>query len=189
MSFASVHFAAYVSDMHLDVMDHTIAGEVLGVSGAFSILGAVLMGKWSDRIGRRIPLGVTYTLRSLSFLVLLAFPDNPTMLFLFAVILGLSWTATTPLSSAVTADAWGRQSSGFLFGIIFTFMTVGSAVGSYLAGLDYDVMHNYTFAIIANATVAGLGALASFAIREGQHTTSETQAVTLPQPFSSTAGR
>lgn len=189
MSFASVHFAAYVSDMQLDAMDHTIAGEALGLSGAFSILGAVLMGKWSDRIGSRIPLGVTYTLRSLSFLVLLAFPNSHTMLFLFAVILGLSWTATTPLSAAVTADAWGRPSSGFLFGVIFTFMTVGSAVGSYLAGLDYDLMHSYTFAIIANATVAGLGALASFAIREHPATQGEAQPVAVSPITSSSIGR
>ncbi len=162
MSFASVHFIAYASDMG---MDNTMAADALGLSGAFSIIGALIMGKWSDRIGRRIPLGVTYSLRALSFLVLL-FANNDFTLFLFAVILGLSWTSTTPLSAAVTAETWGRQSAGFLFGVVFTFMTVGSAVGSFLGGLNYDIMHNYTAIIIANAVVAGLGALASFAIRE-----------------------
>lgn len=164
MSFASVHFVAYATDMG---MDNMVAGEVLGLSGAVSIVGAILMGKWSDMIGRRIPLGVTYSLRALSFVVLL-FANNEWTLFLFAVILGLSWTATTPLSAAITAETWGRRSSGFLFGVVFTFMTVGSSVGSYLAGLDYDLFHNYTAAIIFNTVIAGLGALASFAIREGR---------------------
>lgn len=162
MSFASVHFVAYAMDMG---MDTTVAADALGLSGAFSIVGAIIMGKWSDRIGRRIPLGITYALRSLSFLILL-FANNEATLFIFAVILGLSWTSTTPLSAAVTAEAWGRQSAGFLFGIVFTFMTVGSSVGSYLGGLDYDIMHNYTLIILANAAVAGLGSLASFMIRE-----------------------
>jgi MFS family permease len=141
------------------------------------------MGRWSDRIGRRIPLGVTYTLRSLSFLVLL-FANNEFTLFLFAVILGLSWTSTTPLSAAVTAETWGRQSAGFLFGVVFTFMTVGSSVGSFLGGLNYDLVHNYTAIIIANSVVAGLGALASFAIREERSTLPEPIGA---QPFPSAA--
>ena len=162
MSFASVHFIAYASDMG---MDNTMAADALGLSGLFSIIGALIMGKWSDHIGRRIPLGVTYTLRSLSFLILL-FANNEFTLFLFAVVLGLSWTSTTPLSAAVTAETWGRQSAGFLFGVVFTFMTVGASVGSFLGGLNYDLVQNYTVIIIANSVVAALGALASFAIRE-----------------------
>ncbi len=162
MGFASLHFVAYANDMGMDEM---IAGEALGLSGAFSILGAIIMGQWSDHIGRRIPLGVTYTLRALSFVILL-FANNELTLFIFAVILGLSWTATTPLSAAVTAEAWGQRSAGFLFGVVFTFMTLGHSIGSYLSGLDYDLVHNYTAAIIAGSVIAGLGALASFAIRE-----------------------
>ena len=183
MSFASVHFIAYASDMG---MDNTMAADALGLSGAFSILGAVIMGKWSDRIGRRIPLGVTYSLRALSFLILL-FANNDFTLFLFAVVLGLSWTSTTPLSAAVTADTWGRPSAGFLFGVIYTFMTVGSSIGSLLGGLNYDIMHNYTAIIIANAVVAGLGALASFAIREQRPSTPAPQMNAFPLP--SAAGR
>jgi MFS family permease len=162
MSFASVHFVAFANDMG---MENTVAADALGLAGAFSIVGAVIMGKWSDRIGRGIPLGVTYALRALSFVILL-FASNEATLFFFAVVLGLSWTSTTPLSAAVTADAWGKRSAGFLFGVVFTFMTVGSSVGSVLGGLDYDIMHNYTAIIVANSVIAGLGALASFAIRE-----------------------
>lgn len=183
MSFASVHFVAYASDMG---MDHAIAADALGLSGAFSILGAILMGKWSDRIGRRIPLGVTYTLRALSFLILL-FVNNELTLFIFAVTLGLSWTSTTPLSAAVTADTWGRQSAGFLFGVVFTFMTVGSSVGSYLAGLNYDLVHNYTAIIITNSIIAGLGALASFMIRERR--APDIRAPLRAQPLPSATGR
>ena len=178
MSFASVHFIAYASDMG---MDNTMAADALGISGLFSIIGALIMGKWSDRIGRRIPLGVTYTLRSLSFLILL-FANNEFTLFLFAVILGLSWTSTTPLSAAITAETWGWQSAGFLFGVVYTFMTVGSSVGSFLGGLNYDLVQNYTAIIIANAVVAGLGALASFAIREERSTFPQEQISALSFP-------
>ncbi|MBI5877714.1 MAG: MFS transporter [Chloroflexi bacterium] len=164
MSFANVHFMAYASDMGVHEM---VAANDLGMSGLFSIIGAVLMGRWSDRIGRRVPLGITYALRGLAFAILY-FANNEITLFFFAVTLGLSWTSTTPLSAAVTAETWGRQSAGFLFGVIYTFMTVGSAIGSYLGGLDYDLLHNYTAIIIANVVVAGLGAIASFMIKEGR---------------------
>jgi MFS family permease len=184
MSFASVHFIAYASDMG---MDNSMAADALGLSGLFSIIGAIIMGKWSDRVGRRVPLGVTYTLRSLSFIILL-FANNDLTLFLFAVILGLSWTSTTPLSAAVTAETWGRHSAGFLFGVVYTFMTVGSSVGSFLGGLNYDLMHNYTAIIIANSLVAGLGALASFAIREVPQSAAPPSSVGA-FPLPSAAGR
>jgi MFS family permease len=182
MSFASVHFVAYATDMG---MDHETAAGALGISGLFSIIGAVLMGKWSDRIGRHIPLGVTYALRGLSFVILL-FASNDATLFLFGIILGLSWTSTTSLSAAITVETWGRQSSGFLFAFIFTFMTVGSSVGSYLGGLNYDLVHNYTAIIIANSVIAALGALASFSIREPR--VSEPPSLRAPA-LSASAGR
>ena len=182
MSFASVHFVAFAADMGMG--EETAAGA-LGISGLFSIVGAVVIGKWSDRIGRRIPLGVTYALRALSFAILL-FANNEFTLFLFGICLGLSWTSTTSLSAAITAETWGRLSSGFLFALIFTFMTVGSSVGSFLGGLDYDLVHNYTAIIIANTLVAALGALASFAIREPR--VSEPPSLTA-QALSASAGR
>ena len=85
MSFASVHFVAFAADMGMG--EETAAGA-LGISGLFSIVGAVVIGKWSDRIGRRIPLGVTYALRALSFAILL-FANNEFTLFLFGICLGL----------------------------------------------------------------------------------------------------
>ena len=182
MSFASVHFVAFAADMGMG--EETAAGA-LGISGLFSIVGAVVIGKWSDRIGRRIPLGVTYALRALSFAILL-FANNEFTLFLFGICLGLSWTSTTSLSAAITAETWGRLSSGFLFALIFTFMTVGSSVGSFLGGLDYDLVHNYTAIIVANTVVAALGALASFAIREPR--LSEPPSLTA-QALSASAGR
>lgn len=173
MSFASMHFIAHADDIGLD---NHLAADALGLTGLFSILGALLIGRWSDRIGRSVPLGVTYTLRSLSFAVLF-FIRSDWMMFVFAVILGLSWTATTPLSAAITAETWGRESSGFLFGIIFPFMHVGSAVGAYTAGLNHDIMHNYALAIIVNTALAALAAGASFAIRERSQVVLEREPV------------
>ena len=184
MSFASVHFVAHADDIGLD---QHLAADALGLSGLFSILGAVVIGRWSDQIGRRVPLGVTYSLRALSFLVL-AVTRSDWMMFLFGVILGLSWTSTTPLSAAITAETWGRRSSGFLFGIIFPVMHVGSAVGAYLAGLNHDMMHNYSLAILVNAAIAGLAALASFAIRERRDPTSTVGLRTGPE-LTSPGGR
>lgn len=184
MSFASVHFVAHADDIGLD---QHLAADALGLSGLFSILGAIVIGRWSDQIGRRIPLGVTYSLRAVSFLVL-AVTRSDWMMFVFGVILGLSWTSTTPLSAAITAETWGRRSSGFLFGIIFPVMHVGSAVGAYLAGLNHDIMHNYSLAILVNAAIAGLGALASFAIRERREPTTPLELRAAPK-LASPGGR
>jgi MFS family permease len=65
-------------------------------------------------------------------------------------VLGISWTSTTPLTSAISADIYGRASLGTIFGFIFSAMNIGSAVGAFIAGLDFDLTGNYHLSLLAN---------------------------------------
>ena len=64
--------------------------------------------------------------------------------------MGISWTSTTPLTSALTADIYGRASLGTIFACIFTAMNVGLGIGSYVAGLDFDLTGNYHASLLVN---------------------------------------
>ncbi|MEX1158343.1 MAG: MFS transporter, partial [Thermomicrobiales bacterium] len=99
MGFTSVHMIPYLTDMpeHSTHTMQTTASFALSVVGGASIVGALALGFLSDRKGHREILTLTYFLRGLSFLVLLAVGSYIPGIFFAAIILGVSWTSTTPL--------------------------------------------------------------------------------------------
>jgi MFS family permease len=82
------------------------------------------------------------------------------MIYLYAIVLGISWTATTPLSAAISTDLYGRANIGVIFGTMFTFMNLGFGAGSFLDGLVYDSTGSYEAALIVNAILGAVAAVA-----------------------------
>jgi MFS family permease len=152
MSFTSVHMVPYILDMpeHSHATMQTVASSALATVGGCSILGALALGSLADRVGHKPMLALTYFLRGLAFVILLLAGGNLAGIFLAAVVLGISWTSTTPLTSALSAEVYGRAALGTIFACIFTAMNVGSAVGAWLAGLDYDLTGNYHLSLALN---------------------------------------
>ena len=167
MGFTQVHMIPYLTDMpeHSAHTMQTTASLALSIVGLCSIVGAILLGSLSDRYGHREMLTVTYFLRGLAFLILLAVGSSIPGIFIAAIVLGVSWTSTTPLGSAIAADIFGRASLATIFGFIFTAMNVGSGVGALLAGMDRDFMGNYHASLIANVAAGFLAAAATWAIK------------------------
>ncbi|RIK42738.1 MAG: MFS transporter, partial [Chloroflexi bacterium] len=95
-------------------------------------------------------------------------------IFIAAIVLGISWTSTTPLASAIAADLYGRASLGTVFGFIFTAMNVGTGVGAVLAGLDRDLVGNYHASLVANVAMGVAAAGMTLAIK--------VRPVVVPQP-------
>jgi MFS family permease len=125
----------------------------LSLMGGMSIFGSLMMGWWADRTGKLIPLSVTYLLRGGGFAVLfLAGASFPVMLLAMTMI-GISWTATVPLTSAISADIYGRLRLGTIFGMMFAIMPLGSAIGSAAAGFLYDLSGSYAISIWMNAAI------------------------------------
>jgi MFS family permease len=156
MAFANTHFLAYADDMGMGTMQ---AADVVAVTAAFSIVGSVILGLAADRIHRPVVLAVTYALRGLAFL-LLATIGTGDQVYLYAIVLGISWTATTPLSAAISTDLYGRANIGVIFGTMFTFMNLGFGAGSFLDGVVYDSTGSYEAALIVNAILGGVAAVA-----------------------------
>ena len=180
MSFTQVHMVPYILDMpeHAGMAMQTVASGALAVVGACSIAGSLLMGILADRLGHKPLLTVTYFLRGLSFLILLVAGSYVPGIFIAAIVLGISWTSTTPLTAAISADIYGQASLGTIFGFIFSAMNIGSAVGVYIAGLDFDLTGNYHLSLLAN----GFLGFAAAAIVQGVRVRS---LVPQPTPVSS----
>ena len=156
MAFATAHFLSYADDMG---MNSQRAADVIALTALFSIGGSFALGLAADRIDRRIVLAATYALRGLAFAMLWTLPIGG-WTFAYAVILGISWTATTPLTAAISADMYGRANIGVIFGTMFSFMNIGFGAGSFLDGLVYDTFGTYRAALVGNAVLGVLAAVA-----------------------------
>jgi MFS family permease len=153
---------AYADEMGMHV---TMASEVVSVTAFFSVLGTILLGMAADRFRRSYVLSLTYALRGVSFLLLLLLPVGPPM-FIYALVLGVSWSATTPITAAISADIFGKAHAGLIFGTMFTFMNIGAGVGAWLDGVFYEATGNYDAALTINVIIGFSAAIAVFFARE-----------------------
>lgn len=119
------------------------AATALGLLSGCTIIGSLLAGTVSDRIGRKNPLALIYFLRAAAFVCLLT-AHSSWMLYLFAAVAGISWFSTVPLTVALTAEIYGVRHMGTLVGIAFTSHQVDGAVSIYLAGRLFDLSGSYT---------------------------------------------
>jgi MFS family permease len=157
MAFPNTHFLAYADDMGMSVLH---AANTISVTAIFSILGSVLLGLAADRFRRTSVLALTYALRGLAFLLLLLLPSG-NLLYVYGLVLGISWTATTPLTAAIAADRYGPKNLGFIFGSLFTFMNLGFGLGSFLGGVIFEASGGYQLALIVNVALGIAAAIAA----------------------------
>lgn len=154
MAFPNTHFLAYADDMGMSVLH---AANAISVTAIFSIVGSVLLGMAADRYDRSYVLALTYALRGLAFLLLILLPGG-NLIYLYGLVLGISWTATTPLTAAIAADRYGPRHLGLIFGSLFTFMNIGFGVGSFLDGVIFEYFGGYNGALAINVILGVIGA-------------------------------
>lgn len=154
MAFPNTHFMAYADDMGMSVLH---AANAISVTAVFSILGSILLGIAADRYSKPGILALTYALRGLAFLLLLLLPSG-NLIYIYGLVLGISWTATTPLTAAIAADRYGPRHLGLIFGSMFTFMNIGFGIGSFLDGVLYEMTGNYNSSLAINVALGVVGA-------------------------------
>lgn len=154
MAFPNTHFLAYADDMGMSVLH---AANAISVTAIFSVAGSVLLGLAADRYARTHVLALTYALRGLAFMLLILLPGG-NLIYLYGLVLGISWTATTPLTAAIAADRYGPRHLGLIFGSLFTFMNLGFGVGSFLDGVIFEHFGGYNGALAINVILGVVGA-------------------------------
>jgi sugar phosphate permease len=151
-------------------IDHGIpevkAAGLLAVIGVFDFMGTIFSGWLSDRYSNRVLLFWYYGLRGLSLLYLpFSFDFSFYGLSLFSIFYGLDWVATVPPTVRLTADAFGRERVGVIFGWIFTGHQLGAATAAFGAGLIRTELDDYllaflisgAFCMLASLMVLGIG--------------------------------
>lgn len=133
------------------------AASVLGIMGALNMVGTIFSGWMIDRVQPQRWLALVYALRGCSLLLLPYLHDFSGMV-LFAIIYGLDWFATVPPSMAITADTFGRQNVGKVYGWIFMSHQIGAAIMASTAGALRVWMGDYNTAFFSGGFIAMIAA-------------------------------
>jgi MFS family permease len=140
MSLLSAHGIPMLTDHGYTPM---FASWALGVLGGSSIGFTVMLGALSDRFGRRPVLAAIYAGRVFIFAGFFLIRDTPVAILAVAVLGGVTMAGTGSMTSALTADIYGRFSVSSVFGLIFLVHQTGSAIGSWLAGALFETTGGY----------------------------------------------
>jgi MFS family permease len=140
MALLSAHGVPMLTDHGYTPM---FASWALGVLGGSSIGFTVMLGALSDRFGRRPVLAAIYAGRIAIFAGFFLIRDNPMAILAVAVLGGVTMAGTGSMTSALTADIYGRFSVSSVFGLIFLVHQTGSALGSWLAGALFETTGGY----------------------------------------------
>jgi MFS family permease len=138
-----------ISAAHDHGMSAVAGATLLATIGVFDMVGTVGSGWLTDRMDPRVLLFWYYGLRGLSLLALpWAFGSPHLGLIAFTVFYGLDWVATVPPTVALTADTFGRERVGIVFGWIFAAHQFGAAFAAWAAGATRSWTGDYRTAFL-----------------------------------------
>lgn len=139
--FIPTHLPAYLSDSGLGARDGMIA---LALIGAFNVVGSYLCGWLGGHFRKKYLLAWIFAIRAVALTAFVLLPVSVVTVYLMAIIMGLTWLGTVPLTSGLVADIFGPRYVGMLFGIAFLGHQIGSFLGAWLGGALFDLTGSYS---------------------------------------------
>ena len=160
----TLHQLAFAIDRGFDKL---YAAEVLGMGAFLAIFGTIVTGTLSDYIGREVSAIMAYGF-SIVGVVCALFITNSSqhlLLWLHACLFGLTWGARGPAITAKTADLFPGAQLGAILGVITIGSGLGAALGSWGAGIIFDLSGSYELAFILSIIAYLCGVVAFWALR------------------------
>jgi predicted MFS family arabinose efflux permease len=151
-----VHLPVFAEDAGVAA---TAAAGLVGIIGAASVIGRIVLGGVADHAGPLRAYRVSFLLIGMSF-ALWWIGDGFWLLAAFAAVLGVGYGGFVALSPVVLAEFFGVERLGGLLGVLLTANGVGSALGPPAVGFVVDATGSYTPAIAA-LILLGLAAYAA----------------------------
>jgi MFS family permease len=162
--FVSLHQLAFAVDMGFDPL---YAAFVLGVGALLSTPGVILTGTLSDIVGREVAGASTYgiSILGVACALFISGPGDHVLLWLHACLFGVTWGARGPTITAKTADLFPGGNLGAILGVITIGSGLGAAIGSWGAGVIFDLSGSYRLAFILSIVSYMIGAVAFWSLR------------------------
>ncbi len=185
----SIHFVPFAHSLGVPEQS---AALIFGLMMGLNIVGSIGAGILSDRFSRKNMLGLVYFVRGTAYMALLAGVElmgwGTPALLVFAVVAGISWIATAPLTTALIADVYGLRALGTISGVAFLVHAVGSGLSIWLAGLLFDWTGSYTIPFLIAGLLLFPASLFAFSIKERRYSARYQPAVEEPAAATAAAG-
>jgi MFS family permease len=107
-----------------------------------------------------------YTLRTLCSVGFIINPITPESVVLFAIIMGVLWLATVPLTAGLIGHIYGLKYMGTLYGLVFFSHQLGGFLGVWLGGALYDYYGDYLMVWWIGIAVGAFSALIHLPVNE-----------------------
>ena len=154
--FIMTHLPAYMVDRGSTAVEGMTALAVIGLANIAGSLGAGVLG---DRYRKKHVLVWIYAVRAVAIAAFVAAPPSTAATWTFAIVLGLTWLGTVPLTNSLVAQIFGVQYLSTLFSIAFLGHQIGGFLGAWLGGYVFDATGSY-FGVWMIAIVASVAAAA-----------------------------
>ncbi|CAJ0704911.1 L-lactate transporter [Ralstonia mannitolilytica] len=140
LAFIGAHMPAYLLDKGLTGRHGMVA---LALIAAANIVGTYYCGALGGLFRRKYLLSLLYLIRTAAIALFVLLPLSPATLYAFAIVMGLLWLGTVPLTNGLLSQVFGVRYIGTLFGFVFLGHQIGAFLGVWLGGVVYDHLHSY----------------------------------------------
>jgi MFS family permease len=144
------------------------AGNMLAWLGLMSLVGILIAGPVSDKIGTKTPIALTFLMRFLLFILILNYQDLFSF-YVFACAFGVTLLITAPLSAILVGKLYGFSHVGLISGIITTIHHLAGGFWTYLGGEVFDRTGSYRMVFIVSAIAVLIAVLCTLVIPEKKH--------------------
>ena len=147
-NYVFLHLGFFACGFHIAFMATHLPGEIkyfglgagtaamfFSILGACNIAGSFFAGVLGGYAKQKNVLAGIYALRVALICAYLALPKTLPVFIVFAALAGLTWLATVPPVSGITAQMVRPQNLSTLFGLIFVTHQIGSFFGAWLGGV------------------------------------------------------
>ena len=160
----SLHQLAFAVGQGFDPL---YAATVLGMGALLALPGVILTGTISDYIGREMAALLAYgiSILGVAFALMIHDGNQHLLLWLHACFFGVTWGARGPAITAKTADLFPGPRLGTILGVITIGSGLGAGIGSWAAGLLFDLTGSYRIAFMLSILAYAIGSVAFWALR------------------------
>jgi MFS family permease len=156
-----VHLTIYAISLRVS---SSVGAMLLSVIGIGSLVGRIIGGAASDRLGNKTMI-ITASIVMVAQFSWLMFSSKTWMLFLSAVLFGLVYGEILCMMPLLPAELFGPKNHGAILGIITFASTIGGSLGPVVAGAIFDTYGGYKIVWLTCIGVSAASFILSLSIK------------------------
>lgn len=167
-AFAALMFIPLASPIAQKMigMSAPAATAVVSTLALFNVLGRVLAGTVSDKIGRINTLTLAYVLSIFALVLMYISGEGTVTIFYIAIcIIGISFGSFMGVFPGFTADQFGPKNNSVNYGIMFIGFAVAGTIGPIILNKIFDASGSYQNAFLFAMAISVGGLLLTFLYR------------------------